>query len=215
MIESGLDHIRILQDHDFHEFKISVKASDVFMAAAAYQGLAEATDAPIHLGITEAGGLTTGTVKSAIGLGNLLWMGIGDTLRVSLSADPVEEVKVGYEILKALGLRHRGVNIISCPSCARQGFDVIKTVELLEDRLAHIKTPMSLSIIGCVVNGPGEALLTDVGFTGGGAGSGMVYLDGKQAHKLANAGMVDHIVEQVEKKAAQIEADRAAADAAE
>ena len=213
MIESGLDHIRILQDHDFHEFKISVKASDVFMAAAAYQGLAEATDAPIHLGITEAGGLTTGTVKSAIGLGNLLWMGIGDTLRVSLSADPVEEVKVGYEILKALGLRHRGVNIISCPSCARQGFDVIKTVELLEDRLAHIKTPMSLSVIGCVVNGPGEALLTDVGFTGGGAGSGMVYLDGKQAHKLANDGMVDHIVEQVERKAAQIEAARA--DAAE
>ncbi|WP_306044781.1 flavodoxin-dependent (E)-4-hydroxy-3-methylbut-2-enyl-diphosphate synthase [Nioella sp. MMSF_3534] len=213
MIESGLDHIRILQDHDFHEFKISVKASDVFMAAAAYQGLAEATDAPIHLGITEAGGLTTGTVKSAIGLGNLLWMGIGDTLRVSLSADPVEEVKVGYEILKALGLRHRGVNIISCPSCARQGFDVIKTVELLEDRLAHIKTPMSLSIIGCVVNGPGEALLTDVGFTGGGAGSGMVYLDGKQAHKLANDGMVDHIVEQVERKAAEIDAARA--DAAE
>ncbi|MGI3184117.1 flavodoxin-dependent (E)-4-hydroxy-3-methylbut-2-enyl-diphosphate synthase [Nioella aestuarii] len=213
MIESGLDHIRILQDHDFHEFKISVKASDVFMAAAAYQGLAEATDAPIHLGITEAGGLMTGTVKSAIGLGNLLWMGIGDTLRVSLSADPVEEVKVGYEILKALGLRHRGVNIISCPSCARQGFDVIKTVELLEDRLAHIKTPMSLSIIGCVVNGPGEALLTDVGFTGGGAGSGMVYLDGKQAHKLANEGMVDHIVEQVERKAAEIDAARA--DAAE
>ncbi len=215
MIESGLDHIRILQDHDFHEFKISVKASDVFMAAAAYQGLAEATDAPIHLGITEAGGLMTGTVKSAIGLGNLLWMGIGDTLRVSLSADPVEEVKVGYEILKALGLRHRGVNIISCPSCARQGFDVIKTVELLEDRLSHIKTPMSLSIIGCVVNGPGEALLTDVGFTGGGAGSGMVYLDGKQAHKLANDGMVDHIVEQVEKKAEEIEARRAVADAAE
>ena len=213
MIESGLDHIRILQDHDFHEFKISVKASDVFMAAAAYQGLAEATDAPIHLGITEAGGLTTGTVKSAVGLGTLLWMGIGDTLRVSLSADPVEEVKVGYEILKALGLRHRGVNIISCPSCARQGFDVIRTVELLEDRLAHIKTPMSLSVIGCVVNGPGEALLTDVGFTGGGAGSGMVYLDGKQAHKLANAGMVDHIVEQVERKAAEIEAARA--DAAE
>ena len=213
MIESALDHIRILQDDDFHNFKISVKASDVFMSAAAYQGLAEATDAPIHLGITEAGGLTTGTVKSAIGLGNLLWMGIGDTLRVSLSADPVEEVKVGYEILKALGLRHRGVNIISCPSCARQGFDVIKTVELLEDRLAHIKTPMSLSIIGCVVNGPGEALLTDVGFTGGGAGSGMVYLDGKQAHKLANDGMVAHIVEQVERKAEEIEAARA--DAAE
>jgi (E)-4-hydroxy-3-methylbut-2-enyl-diphosphate synthase len=156
-----------------------VKASDVFLAAAAYQALAEATDAPIHLGITEAGGLTSGTIKSAIGLGNLLWMGIGDTIRVSLSADPVEEVKVGYEILKSLGLRHRGVNIISCPSCARQGFDVIKTVEALEKRLEHIKTPMSLSIIGCVVNGPGEALMTDVGFTGGGAGSGMVYLAGK------------------------------------
>ena len=206
MIESGLDHIRILQDNDFHEFKISVKASDVFLAAAAYQGLAEATDAPIHLGITEAGGLTSGTIKSAIGLGNLLWMGIGDTIRVSLSADPVQEVKVGYEILKSLGLRHRGVNIISCPSCARQGFDVIKTVEALEKRLEHIKTPMSLSIIGCVVNGPGEALMTDVGFTGGGAGSGMVYLAGKQSHKLNNDQMIDHIVEQVEKKAAQLEA---------
>ncbi|PWE34174.1 4-hydroxy-3-methylbut-2-en-1-yl diphosphate synthase [Maritimibacter sp. 55A14] len=206
MIESGLEHIRILQDNDFHEFKISVKASDVFLAAAAYQGLAEATDAPIHLGITEAGGLTSGTIKSAIGLGNLLWMGIGDTLRVSLSADPVEEVKVGYEILKSLGLRHRGVNIISCPSCARQGFDVIRTVEALEERLAHIKTPMSLSIIGCVVNGPGEALMTDVGFTGGGAGSGMVYLAGKQSHKLSNAEMIEHIVEQVERRAAEIEA---------
>ena len=212
MIESGLDHIRILQDNDFHEFKISCKASDVFMAAAAYQGLAEATDAPIHLGITEAGGLTSGTIKSAIGLGNLLWMGIGDTIRVSLSANPVEEVKVGYEILKSLGLRHRGVNIISCPSCARQGFDVIKTVETLEDRLAHIKTPMSLSIIGCVVNGPGEALMTDVGFTGGGNGSGMVYLAGAQSHKLDNAQMVDHIVEQVEKKAAEIDATANAAE---
>tara|TARA_R110002094_G_scaffold103028_3_gene102603 strand:- start:2171 stop:3295 length:1125 start_codon:yes stop_codon:yes gene_type:complete len=206
MVESGLDHIKILQDNDFHEFKISCKASDVFMAAAAYQQLAEATDAPIHLGITEAGGLTTGTIKSAIGLGNLLWMGIGDTIRVSLSADPVEEVKVGYEILKSLGLRHRGVNIISCPSCARQGFDVIQTVEALEARLEHIKTPMSLSIIGCVVNGPGEALMTDVGFTGGGAGSGMVYLAGKQSHKQDNASMIDHIVEQVEKRAAEIEA---------
>ena len=215
MVESGLDHIRILQDNDFHEFKISVKASDVFLAAAAYQSLAEATDAPIHLGITEAGGLMTGTIKSAIGVGNLLWMGIGDTLRVSLSADPVEEVRVGYEILKSLGLRHRGVNIISCPSCARQGFDVIKTVEILEDRLAHIKTPMSLSIIGCVVNGPGEALMTDVGFTGGGAGSGMVYLAGKQSHKLSNEAMVDHIVEQVEKRAAEIEAATAAEKAAE
>ena len=206
MIESGLDHIRILQDNDFHEFKISVKASDVFLAAAAYQGLAEATDAPIHLGITEAGGLMTGTIKSAVGLGTLLWMGIGDTIRVSLSADPVEEVKVGFEILKSLGLRHRGVNIISCPSCARQGFDVIRTVEALEKRLEHIKTPMSLSIIGCVVNGPGEALMTDVGFTGGGAGSGMVYLAGSQSHKMSNDRMIDHIVEEVEKKAAQIEA---------
>ncbi|ABL69917.1 MULTISPECIES: flavodoxin-dependent (E)-4-hydroxy-3-methylbut-2-enyl-diphosphate synthase [Paracoccus] len=211
MVESGLDHIRILQDNDFHEFKISVKASDVFLAAAAYQQLADATDAPIHLGITEAGGLTAGTVKSAIGLGNLLWMGIGDTIRVSLSADPVEEVKVGFEILKSLGLRTRGVQIISCPSCARQGFDVIKTVEILEKRLEHIKTPMSLSIIGCVVNGPGEALMTDIGFTGGGAGSGMVYLAGKQNHKMTNAQMVDHIVELVEKRAAEIEAAQSAA----
>jgi (E)-4-hydroxy-3-methylbut-2-enyl-diphosphate synthase len=205
MVESGLDHIKVLQDNDFHEFKISCKASDVFMAAAAYMQLAEQTDAPIHLGITEAGGLTSGTIKSAIGLGQLLWMGIGDTLRVSLSADPVEEIKVGYEILKSLGLRHRGVNIISCPSCARQGFDVIKTVETLEERLEHIKTPMSLSIIGCVVNGPGEALMTDVGFTGGGNGAGMVYLAGKQSHKMTNDQMIDHIVEEVEKKAAEIE----------
>ncbi len=214
MVESGLDHIKLLQDNDFHDFKISAKASDVFLAAAAYQQLAEATDAPIHLGITEAGSLNAGTVKSAIGLGNLLWMGIGDTIRVSLSADPVEEVRVGYEILKALGLRHRGVNIISCPSCARQGFDVIKTVEILERRLEHIKTPMSLSIIGCVVNGPGEALMTDVGFTGGGAGSGMVYLAGRQSHKMSNAQMVDHIVEQVEKKAAELDAEALASDQA-
>ncbi|MGB3316858.1 MAG: flavodoxin-dependent (E)-4-hydroxy-3-methylbut-2-enyl-diphosphate synthase [Albidovulum sp.] len=206
MVESGLDHIKLLQDNDFHEFKISCKASDVFLAAAAYQQLAEATDAPIHLGITEAGGLMTGTVKSAVGLGNLLWAGIGDTIRVSLSADPVEEVKVGYEILKSLGLRTRGVQIISCPSCARQGFDVIKTVEALEKRLEHIKTPMSLSIIGCVVNGPGEALMTDLGFTGGGAGSGMVYLAGKQDHKLSNDRMIEHIVELVEARASEIEA---------
>jgi (E)-4-hydroxy-3-methylbut-2-enyl-diphosphate synthase len=218
MVESALGHIRILEDNDFHNFKISVKASDVFLSAAAYQGIAEATDAPIHLGITEAGGLVSGTIKSAIGLGNLLWMGIGDTIRVSLSADPIEEVKVGFEILKSLGLRHRGINIISCPSCARQGFDVIKTVEALEKRLEHIKTPMSLSIIGCVVNGPGEALMTDVGFTGGGAGSGMVYLAGKQSHKLGNYEMVDHIVELVEKRAAEIDAAteaEAAQDAAE
>ncbi|WP_096785600.1 flavodoxin-dependent (E)-4-hydroxy-3-methylbut-2-enyl-diphosphate synthase [Rhodobacter sp. CZR27] len=211
MVESGMDHIKILQDNDYHEFKISVKASDVFLAAAAYQALAEATDAPIHLGITEAGGLTAGTVKSAVGLGNLLWSGIGDTLRVSLSADPVEEVKVGYEILKSLGLRHRGVTIISCPSCARQGFDVIKTVATLEDRLAHVTTSMSLSIIGCVVNGPGEALMTDIGFTGGGNGSGMVYAAGKQIHKLGNERMVEEIVAMVERKAAELEAEKAAA----
>ena len=206
MVESGLDHIKILEDNDFHEFKISVKASDVFLSAAAYQALAEATDAPLHLGITEAGGLMSGTIKSSIGLGSLLWLGIGDTIRVSLSADPVEEVKVGYDILKSLGLRHRGVNIISCPSCARQGFNVIETVKVLEDRLAHVKTPMSLSIIGCVVNGPGEALMTDVGFTGGGAGNGMVYWAGKQDHRISNDDMVDHIVELVEKRAKEIDA---------
>ncbi|MDR0809814.1 MAG: flavodoxin-dependent (E)-4-hydroxy-3-methylbut-2-enyl-diphosphate synthase [Gemmobacter sp.] len=210
MVDSSLDHIKLLQDNDFHEFKISVKASDVFLAAAAYQALAEATDAPIHLGITEAGGLVPGTVKSAIGLGNLLWTGIGDTIRVSLSADPVEEVKVGFEILKSLGLRHRGVTIISCPSCARQGFDVIRTVSMLEERLAHVTTSMSLSIIGCVVNGPGEALMTDIGFTGGGAGHGMVYMAGKQSHRLSNEQMIDHIVELVEAQAAQIEAAKAA-----
>jgi (E)-4-hydroxy-3-methylbut-2-enyl-diphosphate synthase len=214
MVESGLDHIKLLQDNDFHEYKISVKASDVFMAAAAYQQLAGATDAPIHLGITEAGGLTSGTVKSSVGLGMLLWGGIGDTIRVSLSADPVEEVKVGFEILKSLGLRHRGVTIISCPSCARQGFDVIKTVAALEDRLAHITTSLSLSIIGCVVNGPGEALLTDIGFTGGGAGKGMIYLAGKQDHTQSNEGMIEHIVELVEAKAAELDAAEAAANAA-
>ncbi len=208
MIESGLEHIRILEENDFRDYKISVKASDVFLAAAAYQGLAAATDAPIHLGITEAGGMRTGSIKSAIGLGFLLWMGIGDTIRVSLSAEPEEEVRVGFEILKALGLRHRGVNIISCPSCARQGFDVIATVAELEKRLDHIKTPMSLSIIGCVVNGPGEALMTDIGFTGGGAGAGMVYLAGKQDHKQSNTGMIDHIVSLVEARAAEIEAGK-------
>ena len=208
MVESGLDHIKILEDNDFHEFKISVKASDVFLSAAAYQALADATDAPLHLGITEAGGLMSGTIKSSIGLGSLLWLGIGDTIRVSLSADPVEEVKVGYDILKSLGLRHRGVNIISCPSCARQGFNVIETVKILEDRLAHVKTPMSLSIIGCVVNGPGEALMTDIGFTGGGAGNGMVYWAGKQDHRIGNDDMVDHIVDLVEKRAKEIDAEK-------
>ena len=209
MVESALSHARILQDHDFHEFKISVKASDVFLTVAAYQALAEAIDCPLHLGVTEAGAQRIGTVKSSIGLGSLLWAGIGDTIRVSLAADPVEEVKVGFDILKSLGLRHRGVNIIACPSCARQGFEVIKTVETLEQRLAHIATPMSLSIIGCVVNGPGEALFTDIGFTGGGAGSGMVYVNGKPDHKMDNDHMVEHIVQLVEQKAAEIEAAKA------
>lgn len=208
MTESALNHIRILEDNDFHEFKISCKASDVFLAVAAYHQLAESCDYPLHLGITEAGGLMTGTIKSSIGLGSLLWAGIGDTIRVSLSADPVEEIKVGFDILKSLNLRHRGVNIISCPSCARQGFEVIKTVEVLEERLAHISTPMTLSIIGCVVNGPGEARETDIGFTGGGAGSGMVYISGLADHKINNEEMVDHLVSLVERKARQIETER-------
>ena len=209
MVESALNHIRILEDNDFYEFKISCKASDVFLAVAAYRGLADACDYPLHLGITEAGGLMSGTIKSSIGLGSLLWAGIGDTIRVSLSADPVEEIKVGFDILKALNLRRRGVNIISCPSCARQGFDVIKTVEILEERVAHISTPMTLSIIGCVVNGPGEARETDMGFTGGGAGSGLVYLSGVADHKMENNKMVDHLVMLVEQKAKEIESERA------
>ena len=204
MVESALFHANILRDHDFHEFKISVKASDVFLTVAAYTALADAIDCPLHIGVTEAGPLRTGTIKSAIGLGNLLWAGIGDTLRVSLAADPVEEIKVGFDLLKSLGLRHRGVNIIACPSCARQGFNVIETVAKLEERLAHIAKPMSLSIIGCVVNGPGEALYTDVGFTGGGAGSGMVYMAGKPDHKLSNADMIEHIVGLVEAHAEKL-----------
>src|SRR5690349_17229133 len=206
MVESALDHARILQDHDFHEFKISVKASDVFLAVAAYQQLSEACDYPLHIGVTEAGALRTGTVKSSIGLGALLWAGIGDTIRVSLSAEPEEEVRVGFEMLKALNLRHRGVNIISCPSCARQQYDVIKTVEALEKRLAHITTPITLSVIGCVVNGPGEARETDIGFTGGGNGTHQVYVAGVPAHRLKDQSIVDHLVEMVEKKAAEIEA---------
>ncbi len=212
MVESALDHARILDDNDFRNYKISVKASDVFMTVAAYQALAQAIDCPLHLGVTEAGGARIGSVKTAIGMGALLWAGIGDTIRVSLSADPVEEVKVGFDILKSLGLRHRGVNVISCPSCARQGFDVIKTVEIMEQRLAHITTPMSLSIIGCVVNGPGEARETDIGFTGGGAESGMVYLAGLPDHKLHNDDMIDHLVKLVEQKAAEIEAANAKAE---
>jgi (E)-4-hydroxy-3-methylbut-2-enyl-diphosphate synthase len=205
LVESALDHIRLLEDHDFREYKVAVKSSDVFLAVAAYQQLAEAVDCPLHLGITEAGGLTGGTVKSSIGIGALLWFGIGDTIRVSLSAEPEEEVKVGFEILKSLGIRNRGVRVVSCPSCARQGFDVIRTVQALEGRLAHIRTPMSLSVLGCVVNGPGEARETDIGITGGGNGKHMVYLSGVTDHHVRDEQMVDHIVRLVEAKAAEIE----------
>ena len=204
MVESALMHARMLDDEGFHDYKISVKASDVFMTVAAYHQLAEVTDAPLHLGITEAGGTRIGTVKSSIGMGNLLWAGIGDTIRVSLSADPVEEIKVGFDMLKSLGIRTRGVNIISCPSCARQGFDVIKTVRTLEERLAHIAQPITLSIIGCVVNGPGEAMFTDIGFTGGSAGYGMMYHAGKKTGKTDNDVMVDEIVAAVEERAAAL-----------
>ncbi|GBQ04716.1 flavodoxin-dependent (E)-4-hydroxy-3-methylbut-2-enyl-diphosphate synthase [Saccharibacter floricola] len=214
LVESALEHARILQDHDFHEFKISVKASDVFMAVAAYQQLAECCDHPLHIGITEAGSKRAGTVKSALGLGNLLWAGVGDTMRVSLSAPPEEEVLVGWDILKSLGLRHRGVKIISCPSCARQGFNVVETVQTLEERLQHIKTPLTLSIIGCVVNGPGEALMTDIGVTGGGQGRHMVYAAGKQDHTMAADDMVNHIVELVEKRVSAIEAAKAEGETA-
>ncbi len=211
MVESALNHAKILDDLDFHEYKISVKASDPFLAVAAYQALSEAIDCPLHVGITEAGGLRSGTVKSSIGMGSLLWAGIGDTIRVSLSAEPAEEVKVGFEMLKSLDLRHRGVRIVSCPSCARQGFNVIKTVEILEQRLAHIATPVSLSIIGCVVNGPGEARETDIGLTGGGNGSHKMYIGGVPDHNIDDGAKIDHIVKLVEKRAAEIEAAKAAA----
>ena len=211
LVESALEHAAILQDNDFHAFKISVKASDVFMAVAAYTQLAEVCDHPLHIGITEAGSKRAGTVKSSIGLGNLLWAGIGDTMRVSLSAEPEEEVLVGWDILKSLGIRHRGVKIISCPSCARQGYNVIETVQTLESRLAHIETPLTLSIIGCVVNGPGEALMTDIGVTGGGNGRHMVYAAGKTSHTMDGGDMVEHIIDLVEKKAAALEAEKAAA----
>src|SRR5690606_20342264 len=216
LVESALDHIKLLQDHDFHDYKVAVKASDVFLAVASYMQLAEAVDCPLHLGITEAGGLIGGTVKSALGIGNMLWAGAGDTIRVSLSAEPAEEVRVGYEILKALGLRTRGVRVVSCPSCARQGFDVIRTVQKLEGALQHIKTPMSLSVLGCVVNGAGEARETDIGITGGGNGKHMVYLSGVTDHHVADADMLDHIVALVVQKAADNQAaQEPTADAAE
>ncbi|HRO03522.1 MAG TPA: flavodoxin-dependent (E)-4-hydroxy-3-methylbut-2-enyl-diphosphate synthase [Terricaulis sp.] len=209
MVESALHHAALLEEHDFRDYKISVKASDVFLTAAAYQALADATDAPLHLGVTEAGAFRTGAVKSAIA--TLLWAGIGDTIRVSLAADPAEEIKVGNDLLKSMGLRQRGVTIIACPSCARRGYDVIATVEKLEQRLAHIAEPITLSIIGCVVNGPGEALMTDLGFTGGGKGAGMMYVSGKPDHKVDNSSMIDHIVDLVEQRAEQLRAQNAPA----
>ncbi len=201
LVESAQRHIQILEQNDFFNFKISVKASDVFLAVAGYRELAKICDYPLHIGITEAGSLSAGTVKSAIGLGTLLWEGIGDTMRVSLSANPKEEIKVAYQILKSLGLRHRGVNLISCPSCARQAFDVIKTVEMVEKRVEHIKTPITISILGCVVNGLGEAAHTQIGITGGGGERHNVYLNGKPNHKISSEELVDHIVGLIEKEA--------------
>ena len=194
LVDSGLAHIQILKDHDFQDYKVSVKASDVFLAVAAYTQLADIDDCPLHIGITEAGSLRAGTVKSSIGLGNLLWSGIGDTIRVSLSADPAEEVRVAYELLKSLGLRRRGVTVISCPSCARQQFDVIKTVQEVEERLQHITDPITVSIIGCIVNGPGEAKETDIGLTGGGKGNHQIYVNGITDHIIRNENVADYIV---------------------
>lgn len=203
LVESALNHIQILKDHDFDQYKISVKASDVFLAVAAYTQLADIVDCPLHIGITEAGSLRSGTIKSAIGLGNLLWAGIGDTIRVSLSAEPYEEVKAGYEILKSLGLRRRGVTVISCPSCARQQFDVIRTVQEVEERLEHITESITVSIIGCIVNGPGEARETDIGLTGGGKGSHQIYVNGITDHIIRNENVADYIVSFVQNKIAQ------------
>ena len=203
LVESALNHIQILKNHDFHEYKISVKASDVFLAVAAYTQLADIVDCPLHIGITEAGSLRSGTVKSAIGLGNLLWAGIGDTIRISLSAEPAEEIRVGYEMLKSLGLRRRGVTVISCPSCARQQFDVIKTVQEVEERLQHITDSITVSIIGCIVNGPGEAKQTDIGLTGGGKGNHQIYVNGITDHIIRNQNVADYIVNFVQNKISQ------------
>ncbi len=205
LVDSAIRNIKILEDLNFFNFKISVKSSDVFLSVKAYKELSKVTDYPLHLGITEAGSFVPGSIKSSIGLGNLLMDGIGDTIRISLSDDPVEEIKVGNEILKSLSLRNRGVKIISCPSCARQGFQVIDTVKILEEKLSHIKTPITLSIIGCVVNGPGEAAQTDIGITGGGKDSSMLYLKGVQTEKINNQEIVSKVVNLVEKKAIEIE----------
>ena len=204
LVESALRNIKILEDQDFFNFKISVKSSDVFLSIAAYRQLSKVCDYPLHLGITEAGSFVSGSIKSSIGLGSLLMDGIGDTIRISLSDDPSKEVKIGNEILKSLNLRNRGVKIISCPSCARQAFQVIDTVKILEEKLSHIKTPITLSIIGCVVNGPGEAAMTDIGITGGGKGNNMLYLSGIQSEKVITEDIVKEVVKQVEKKAAEL-----------
>ena len=205
LVESALRNIKVLEDQNFFNFKVSVKSSDVFLSIAAYRQLSKAMDYPLHLGITEAGSFVSGSVKSSIGLGTLLLDGIGDTIRISLSDDPVKEIKIGNEILKSLGLRNRGVKIISCPSCARQAFHVIDTVKVLEAKLSHIKTPVTLSIIGCVVNGPGEAAMTDVGITGGGKGNNMLYLSGVQSKKVLTNEIIDKVVAEVEKKASELE----------
>ncbi|MDC1080128.1 flavodoxin-dependent (E)-4-hydroxy-3-methylbut-2-enyl-diphosphate synthase [Candidatus Pelagibacter sp.] len=205
LVESALRNIKVLEDQNFFNFKVSVKSSDVFLSIAAYRQLSMAMDYPLHLGITEAGSFVSGSVKSSIGLGTLLLDGIGDTIRISLSDDPVKEIKIGNEILKSLGLRNRGVKIISCPSCARQAFQVIDTVKILEEKLAHIKTPVTLSIIGCVVNGPGEAAMTDVGITGGGKGNNMLYLSGVQSKKVLTNEIIDKVISEVEKKALELE----------
>jgi len=205
LVESALRNIKILEDQDFFNFKISVKSSDVFLSIEAYKQLSKVTDYPLHLGITEAGSFVSGSVKSSIGIGALLINGIGDTIRISLSDDPVKEVKIGNEILKSLSLRSRGVKIISCPSCARQGFEVIDTVKVLEEKLAHIKTPITLSIIGCVVNGPGEAAMTDIGITGGRKGSNMLYLSGIQSEKVLTEDMIKRVIHEVEKKASELD----------
>ena len=205
LVESALRNIKILEDQDFFNFKISVKSSDVFLSIAAYRQLSKVCDYPLHLGITEAGSFISGSIKSSIGLGSLLMDGIGDTIRISLSDDPPKEIKIGNEILKSLSLRNRGVKIISCPSCARQAFQVIETVKVLEEKLSHIKTPITLSIIGCVVNGPGEAAMTDIGITGGGKGNNMLYLNGIQSEKVLTNDIISEVVKQVEKKALEIE----------
>ena len=205
LVESALRNIKILEDQDFFNFKISVKSSDVFLSMEAYKQLSKVTDYPLHLGITEAGSFISGSIKSSIGVGSLLLNGIGDTIRISLSDDPVKEVKIGNEILKSLNLRNKGVKIISCPSCARQAFEVIDTVKILEERLSHIKTPITLSIIGCVVNGPGEAAMTDVGITGGGNGSNMLYLSGIQKEKVLSENIITKVIKEVEKKVLELE----------